>query len=280
MIVKNNCFIGAVRFGDSGYGELSPGKHVGPARWEWFDLLCVHRGSVDLCIDDKDPITLRRGEGLLILPKTPFTGVAGKRGARISVQHFELLGSDEDQTYLPEPLATLSGRCHGADRIRFLGVPGLETDIDRAIAFAFAPNSPRLIDLRIAQLVLIMGQIQHQRDTLSATSSDPREIELHRRITASPRIQDITPAMMAGWVNLSPSRFRVWFKSRFGIPPKRYLMSRRVNRAMRLLRETQQPLKSIANEMGYADLPAFYHDFQRFTRTTPARYRSKHTVSG
>ena len=277
-IVKNDCSVGRVRFGNCGFGELGPGKRIGPALWEWFDLLCVHRGSVSLDLDAAGPRTLRRGEGLLILPRTPFVGTAGRRGARISVQHFELEAHPDSNPYFPEPLAILRGRAHGADHVRFEGVAKLEADIKRAITFAFTPRSPALDDLRVAQLVLILGQLQIQDGVLPAGSGDPREISLRRRLLEFARIQDVTPSMMAKWVNLSSSRFRVWFKARFGVSPKQYLVRQRVSQAMCLLRETQRPIKSIAIELGYADLPAFYHDFRRFTRTTPATYRLEHTI--
>lgn len=79
-------------------------------------------------------------------------------------------------------------------------------------------------------------------------------------------------------MGFSGSRFGVWFKEQFDVSPKAYLMRRRVSTAIRLLRETQLPIKAIADELGYADLPTFYHDFRKRTQTSPGAYRLNHTV--
>ncbi len=126
--------------------------------------------------------------------------------------------------------------------------------------------------------MLILGQLQPAGRGLAASPGDPRIAALQQRLSqAEPA--DTTPADMARWVGLSPSRFRVWFASQFGRSPKRYLIHQRIQQAKRLLRETPQPVKAIADHLRYADLPAFYRDFRAHTGTTPVAYRKRHTVS-
>jgi len=171
-------------------------------------------------------------------------------------------------------------RAEGVEPIRFGDQPGLASEVERAIHFAYLPESSGLHDLRVAQLILILGRLEWSGPAVSGALADPRVLELQRRIEAERHIQRVTPGDMAEWVGLSPSRFRVWFKQQYGLSPKQFLMRRRVNRAMRLLRETDRPIKAVARELGYPDLSTFYHAFRHQTRTTPAAYRRRHTVVG
>lgn len=64
-------------------------------------------------------LELRKGDGLLILPRTRFEGAALGRGARISVQHFEPLESRKVAAVVPEPVAWCADRAHGAELFHF-----------------------------------------------------------------------------------------------------------------------------------------------------------------
>lgn len=273
-VKKDNCHW--IKFLDHGFGEIPPLGTIGPARWDWFDLLCVHRGVVELQIAHTGSLQIKSGQGALIHPDTSFAGRALADGARISIQHFALTDGKAAQP-LPFPLAALHPHRQGADIISFRCAHLLDADVDRAIAFAFDPPSDALHDLRVAQLVLILGQIKPVGDVLAATCQDPRVADLQRQVQDSDPGK-LTPGTMADWVGLSPSRFRSWFREYFRMSPKQFLMRRRVNQAMRLLRETSRPIKAISDELSYPDLPAFYRDFRRITATTPASYRSLHTV--
>jgi len=277
-IEKNNCSFGAVTFGDHGFSDLPADRRLGPACWDCFDLFCVHRGEVTILLESVGEHRLRRGEGMLIFPGTPFRQHAGRRGARVSVQHFR--PSADPTEPLPESLRRLRDRAHGAVPVRFDTHPLLDADIERAIDFAYLPASRMLYDLRVAQLLLILGQLGYDDPRLSGLQREPRVLQLQRRLEGVREIHAITPGDMADWVGLSPSRFRVWFKQQFGMPPKQFLTRRRMSQAMRLLRETEQPIKAVARHTGYGDLSTFYHAFRKHTGTTPVTYRQRHVVIG
>lgn len=275
-IVQNDCQ--PVTFRDHGLSELARGQTIGPVCWAWHDLLCVHRGKVEITCESHGSMVLVRGQGLLFFPDTGFKGIAMARGARISVQHFHINNLSNEN--LPSPLARLQNGRHGFEYVDFLQKSPLEADIHRAIDLAFTAPNEVLYDMRLAQLVLILGQLIQHGQAPQHVPADPRAVDLQRKLSKIETTSSLTATQMAAWVNLSPSRFRVWFKARFGQSPKQYLVQKRLERAMRLLRETRQPIKSIAIDLGYADLPTFYHDFQRHIQITPAQYRQQHTLLG
>ena len=65
------------------------------------------------------------------------------------------------------------------------------------------------------------------------------------------------------------------FKATFGEPPHRYLQRRRVERAMYLLRTTDQPVTEICPEVGFASLGTFGRTFREIVGETPSRFRTR-----
>ena len=67
------------------------------------------------------------------------------------------------------------------------------------------------------------------------------------------------------------------FTALIGRPPMAYLTWWRMTRAAALLRDTADPLATIASQVGYATPYAFSHAFTRQFGRTPGRYRTTHT---
>jgi transcriptional regulator GlxA family with amidase domain len=56
---------------------------------------------------------------------------------------------------------------------------------------------------------------------------------------------------------VSEAHFARSFKQAFGVPPHRYLLTRRIERAAALLRETDLPVTEIAFQTGWGSLGTF-----------------------
>jgi AraC family transcriptional regulator len=81
-------------------------------------------------------------------------------------------------------------------------------------------------------------------------------------------------ADLAAVACLSPSHFSRSFKLVLGVGPRRYVMGRRLERARRLMRRTNQPLARIAQESGFSDQSHLTSVFRRETGVTPGRFRA------
>ncbi|MBP3300354.1 MAG: cobalamin-dependent protein [Clostridia bacterium] len=66
------------------------------------------------------------------------------------------------------------------------------------------------------------------------------------------------------------------FKRGVGQPFSEYLRRVRMNRACRLLTETERSAEEILTACGLRDLPSFYRTFHEYTGTTPVQYRNLH----
>jgi AraC family transcriptional regulator len=85
--------------------------------------------------------------------------------------------------------------------------------------------------------------------------------------------EPISLATLAGLVRLSPYYFCRSFKQSLGMPPHRYHMSRRIERAKMLLAEGKHSVTEIGLTLGYRDASAFTSAFRRITGVTPSEYR-------
>lgn len=74
---------------------------------------------------------------------------------------------------------------------------------------------------------------------------------------------------------VSEAHFARSFKQAFGVPPHRYLLTRRIERAMALLRDTELPITEIAFQTGWASLGTFGRTFRDITGQNPGAIRSR-----
>ncbi|MBA3594073.1 MAG: helix-turn-helix transcriptional regulator [Polaromonas sp.] len=74
---------------------------------------------------------------------------------------------------------------------------------------------------------------------------------------------------------VSPAHFARSFKQAFGLPPHRYLLTRRIERAAALLRDTDLPITEIALETGWKSIGSFGRIFRDITGENPAAFRAR-----
>jgi AraC-like DNA-binding protein len=85
----------------------------------------------------------------------------------------------------------------------------------------------------------------------------------------------ISVSDMARRAHLSPSRFNVVFRERFGVAPHRYLLELRLKHAEELLRSGETPLADIASYCGFADIHHFTKTFKQAFGESPGAYRKR-----
>jgi transcriptional regulator GlxA family with amidase domain len=74
---------------------------------------------------------------------------------------------------------------------------------------------------------------------------------------------------------VSQAHFARSFKQAFGVPPHRYLLTRRIERAAALLRDTDLPITDIAFETGWESLGTFGRTFRDITGESPSAVRAR-----
>jgi transcriptional regulator GlxA family with amidase domain len=74
---------------------------------------------------------------------------------------------------------------------------------------------------------------------------------------------------------VSEAHFARSFKEAFGVPPHRYLLTRRIERATALLRETDLSITDIAFQTGWSSLGTFGRTFRDITGESPGELRAR-----
>lgn len=110
------------------------------------------------------------------------------------------------------------------------------------------------------------------------TSQDPKL--LRRLLRAKDRMdaashEDWPVRRLARVSGVSETHFARSFKQAFGVPPHRYLLTRRIERATALLRDTDLSITEIAFNTGWESLGTFGRTFRNVTGESPGAVRAR-----
>ena len=107
----------------------------------------------------------------------------------------------------------------------------------------------------------------------------PQDPELLRRLLRARDRMTATPQegwpvrRLAGVSGVSEAHFARSFKEAFGVPPHRYLLTLRIERAKSLLRDTDQAVTEVAFASGWRSLGTFGRTFHDVMGLSPSAYR-------
>jgi AraC family transcriptional regulator len=101
----------------------------------------------------------------------------------------------------------------------------------------------------------------------------PWQLRLARDTIDTHLDEGISLAQIASDCGLSVSHFAKAFTNSTGVPPHRWLIQRRVDRAKDLMRAAITPLAEVAFACGFCDQSHFTRVFSKATGTTPSEWR-------
>ena len=105
---------------------------------------------------------------------------------------------------------------------------------------------------------LLLRRLLRARDRMDAASHEDWPVE-----------------RLASVSGVSEAHFARAFKQAFGAPPHRYLLTRRIERASALLRDTELPIIEIAFATGWNSLGTFGRTFRDITGESPRDLRAR-----
>src|SRR5947209_5672379 len=128
-----------------------------------------------------------------------------------------------------------------------------------------------------------MGKSHASDPRRAHASPDPpplrRLLRAKDRIDAAPH-EDWPVRRLARVSFVSQAHFARSFKEAFGIPPHRYLLTRRIERATALLRDTDLAITEIAFQTGWSSLGTFGRTFRDVTGESPRELRARQKREG
>lgn len=137
------------------------------------------------------------------------------------------------------------------------------------------PASPLYIESAILKLIYKL-----YRDTLSSIDAKLKNayhgvIKKAVRFIEESYQKDISVTEIADHVELSPNYFHKVFVNTIGTTPAKYLNSVRMEKAKKLLCQTQNTIREVASLCGFENDAYFCQVFRKEAGITPAQYRKK-----
>lgn len=132
---------------------------------------------------------------------------------------------------------------------------------------------PSLLDLLLVYMIRSWVVAEGTPGTWPAVLGDPVASAALRALHSDPAAA-WTTERLAAEAGVSRPTLARRFTSLVGRPPMAYLTWWRLNLAATLLRDSDDPLATVARRVGYATPYALSHAFNREFGTTPGRYRT------
>ena len=130
---------------------------------------------------------------------------------------------------------------------------GAERQVHRILSHMNAPTS---------QDPELLRRLLRAKDRIDAASHEEWPVERLARVS-----------------RVSEAHFARSFKDAFGLPPHRYLLTRRIERAKSLLRDTDLSITDIAFQTGWKSLGTFGRTFRDVTGESPGDLRAREQVA-
>ncbi|MEY2417045.1 MAG: AraC family transcriptional regulator, partial [Ilumatobacteraceae bacterium] len=139
----------------------------------------------------------------------------------------------------------------------------------------YADHLVRLITMHLLRYHSTRATSTAALDTRGDTVGDAAHARMShvRDLIESALDEDLALERLAAEAGVAPHAFAAAFSKVVGIPPYRYVILRRVERAKKLLRLTDLPISRIAYDTGFASQSHLATTFKRNVGETPGAYR-------
>jgi len=188
--------------------------------------------------------------------------------------------------YLPRVALNTVAAESGApplDELHYQRAVGIDDTVARQLLSSVLPaiaQPEHAHPLFLDHVVLAMaGHVAHAYGGVRATRRHHRGGLASRQLTrvmelmSSSLMEGPGLSQLANECGLSPRHFARAFRQSTGVPPHRWLLRHRVQRAKELLRQQTLPLAGIALRCGFADQSHFTRVFSREVGLSPGQWR-------
>lgn len=140
----------------------------------------------------------------------------------------------------------------------------------------YADHLVRMITLHLLRHHSTRTTTAHDAPSVAAspvTARSGARMNHVRDLIESALAEDLALERLANEAGIAAHAFSAAFTKSVGMPPYRYVIVRRIERAKKLLRHTDLPISRIAYETGFASQSHLATTFKRIVGETPGTYR-------
>jgi AraC-like DNA-binding protein len=244
----------------------------------------AHRGAIEICL-------LARGEQSYAVNGQEFRLRGGDQFVTLPGETHDTAGRPEEKGRLYWLILDLSAasslglRRSDAAAIRrafitlpcrhFPAHPEATSLLEQLIHEASADLSDPLRPIRLCSLI-----VRYLLLTIDAAHVEARSALNVRLRRCLQFVQDrldepLTIRQLADFCRISVPRFKAWFRGTVGVPPREYILRRKIDAACVRLRDNKNSVTDISFALGFNSSQYFATVFRRFMRCTPVSYRQR-----
>jgi len=149
--------------------------------------------------------------------------------------------------------------------------------IDSLIFYFEHPDlvNPELLILKIKELILLLLQSDNYETIAELISNlfSPRQANL-KDIIQNHLFSDLSVTELAKLANLSLSSFKREFQNIYNDTPANYLRTKKIEKAMDLLNQSDYSVSDICFQVGFSDTSHFTKTFKKHTKQSPLSFRN------
>lgn len=236
-----------------------PGLDYSPELVELFDALV----NVIFCV--KDP------EGRYLVVNNAFVRRTGRSSKRdvVGRRAIELFHEALAERYEEQDAKILQGAKPLHDELELIARTG------GSLGWYLTTKIPVLRAGAVSAIVSVSRDLDVAKEETVEIESLTRVVtEVGQRLAESVKV-----AALAEVAHCTEKQLESRVKRVFGVTVTQYVLQRRVERATRLLTESDLALAEIATQCGFYDQANFTRRFARLTNSTPAQFRRQHVIS-
>jgi AraC-like DNA-binding protein len=262
--------------------ESHRAKLIGWHSHDGFELLFLLQGATTYEFRNQQPIELRGGHFLVILPRLAHRGLHNVRSPSticgLAINPDAARAGDRT-TFTRGDLARLSATLRNSHREPHPFSPALRWLVGQLMA-ELCEHAARPIGVSgTAVRTLICAVLVEAERQMTAPAAAPGELATAAVAYLREHLRESIPmADLVRRLGFSRARMFELFKAQTGFTPNDYLQRLRVEKAREFLRQTSLSVTDIALETGFSSGQYFCTVFKRYTGQPPETFRTRSGV--
>ena len=228
-------------------------------------ILYVLEGKGKIFIDGKE-INIKQDHAAFIIPHTDHA-IVSNSSLTILVLAFDIetIPIKKDHSFFQQSHMLYSDFLTGTELRQHLRRMLYEQSINNEFA-SWA------LQVHLQHILLLLARLQERSQIHDANGLRADKI---KNYIDTHYFESLTAKDIATKLGFSERYIQRIFKERYEKTPMQYLMEVRIERAKKLLAETEKEIVKICFEVGYENLSTFYRAFKNLLHMSPKQYREK-----
>lgn len=263
--INNLSHLGRINFVKT-HGPLSMHTHK-----DSVEICYLHRGKQTYIVESEE-YNLKGGDVFISFPDEVHG--SGYYPEDKSVLYYLIIdlksNPDNFLGYHKDDIQELHTGLINIKRRLFKGDESLKDILDKVISIYYSEDQFKKIRIQnlMTEFLIRIVELEKAESVDISSAIDDVLCFINNNIKESISIKSL-----AKKINLSESRFKQKFKKETGIPPREYILRKKIDLSQQILRYNNVSITDVAHELSFSSSQYFSTVFKRFTGISPTEYK-------